>query len=67
MQTNNSTNILEVAYQRRGKLERAAFVRAVCAKCDWTSEGIFFRKRKGITRLTNLEIEAIRKLDKQKD
>lgn len=65
MKENNSTNPLLKAYEGMNRFERAAFRRNVCEKCDWTSEGVFYRKMRGQTRTTTPELEVINKLIKQ--
>lgn len=58
-------NVLAVAYQRRSKKARISLRLAVRRECDWNTDVTFYRKRLGLIPLTNLEIAAIKKIDKK--
>jgi hypothetical protein len=62
MQTENRTNVLSLVWDKLTDEQQVAFRRKVCAKCGWTSDFVFYRKRTGRTALKPLEIEAIKKL-----
>lgn len=65
MTTNNTINVLDEAFKKRTKKSRVSFRRAVCDECEWGNDTAFYRKRKGLSQLTKLEIAAIKRIDKK--